>query len=232
MGARLDRRSISTLLLFLAAFSGVSASAGAQVSHPPEATVSFVSQNASASQMITAITQQTCVPIGIVPGLHPGALGSERRAFNMEKMPVQQALEEVVADIGYRVERKNGVYLLIAYDATAQQLELLAHRLERFGGQKEELPLLQANLANRMGNAVDPVGGYAGSILSSADDERLSLPVMHDASVEEIANRIVTLGSKGMWKANIPAEERLHFGNVAIEFTSYQRYACAHSEKP
>ena len=78
-----------------------------------------------------------------------------------------------------------------------------------------------------MGAVIEPAGGRGaiGSILSGGE-EILSLPEMHNSSAEEIADRIVTLGSKGMWKANIPADERLRFDNVGIVFTSYQHYAC------
>ena len=92
------------LILLLA---GLPLFVGAQkASSAGPATVSFASGNASALEMITAITQQTCAPIGIVPGRNPGELSSERRAFDLKDVPVKEALEQVVADLGYSVEQK------------------------------------------------------------------------------------------------------------------------------
>ena len=194
----------------------------------PQETVAFDSRDASVLDLIKAITQQTCAPIGIIPGRTPEALSSSHHSFHLENVPVREALNEAVRDTVYRVVSKDDVFMLIAEDATAQQLDLLGHRFDQFGGQcGVQLPMLAANLSSWMGTVVEPVSGYAGSILGSLSDERLTLSEMHDASVEEIANRIVTLGSKGMWRADIPAEGHLNFGSVGIRFTSYQHYPCA-----
>ena len=200
----------------------------AQPSQPfrQEETVSFTAHDASPTDLITAITRQSCTPIGIVPGRDTKAL-SRKRSFDLKSVPVVNALDDAVVDAGYRVVQERDVYVLIAKDATAQQLDLLHHHFEEYPAQEGVLPELGSTLWGWMGTVVDPATGYGGSILHSSDDEHLRLPVMHDASIEEIANRIVTLGSKGMWEAEIAAEGQLTRSNVGIEFTSYQHYPCA-----
>ena len=218
-------RSLSMMLLF-PFLCGEAQQFGPETPSRVDETVSFTSHDASPMDLITAVGRQTCAPIGIVPGLDRKAL-SMKRAFDLKGVPVVNALDDAGVEAGYRVLQEGDVYVLIAKDATAQQLDLLHHRMEEYPAQEGVLPILGSNLWGWMGTIVDPDTGYGGSILHSLDDEKLHLPVMHDVSVEEIANRIVTLGSKGMWQANIAAEGKLTRSNVGIDFTSYQHYPCA-----
>jgi hypothetical protein len=44
-----------------------------------------------------------------------------------------------------------------------------------------------------------PGQGHAGDILSSSDSEKTPPFSLHNVSVEQIANFIISLGSKGVW---------------------------------
>jgi hypothetical protein len=47
--------------------------------------------------------------------------------------------------------------------------------------------------------AIDPQAGFGASIGGATNDERFSLKAIPWATTEEIADRIVSPGSKGMW---------------------------------
>ena len=72
---------------------------------------------------------------------------------------------------------------------------------------------------------VDHETGFGGSILGSTNDERFTLGAMPAATTEEIANRIVSLGSKGMWILTMDAFERDGERTDDVEIKPYQHYS-------
>lgn len=71
---------------------------------------------------------------------------------------------------------------------------------------------------------VDPTSGSFSSILGSTNDERLTLKVAPVAATEEIANQIVSLGSKGMWVFRVGASPLSGVSAVHVDIESYQHY--------
>ena len=72
---------------------------------------------------------------------------------------------------------------------------------------------------------VDHENGFGGSILGSTNDERFTLGAIPAATTEELANRIVSLGSKGMWVLTMDAFELEGERTDGVEIKPYQHYS-------
>jgi hypothetical protein len=72
---------------------------------------------------------------------------------------------------------------------------------------------------------LDHVPGFGGSILYSPDDERFTLGDIRLATTAELANRIVSLGSKGMWTLTTDAFQRDGEWTDSVKIEPYQGYS-------
>jgi hypothetical protein len=72
---------------------------------------------------------------------------------------------------------------------------------------------------------IDREPGIGGSILSSTNDERFTLGAIPAATTEELANRIVSLGSKGLWILTMDAFQRDGEWTDSVEVEPYQHYS-------
>jgi hypothetical protein len=79
-------------------------------------------------------------------------------------------------------------------------------------------------LAALMRAVTEPQRGFGSSISLSANEDRFTLEGTSAATTEEIADRIVSLGSKGMWifGADSSSTTRASADELAIE--PYQHY--------
>ncbi|MFZ0662570.1 MAG: hypothetical protein WAM66_07760 [Acidobacteriaceae bacterium] len=191
----------------------------------PDSTVTFKCGRATPMDLIRAVGRQTRIPIGIVLGQHPDILSRSGRPYDLEKVDARSALQMAIRDTGYTLDEESGVMVLIAGDLTARQQDLLTYPYSDFGPVSNQTMVeLGAMLTGWMLADVDYANGYVGSILGSTNDERFSLRPISNATTEQIANRIVSLGSKGMWilKANA-FPTRSPSDSVVIE--PYQHYS-------
>jgi hypothetical protein len=85
--------------------------------------------------------------------------------------------------------------------------------------------MLGAELTMWIRAEVDHETGFFGSILGSTNDERFTLGAIPVATTEELANRIVSLGSKGMWILTMDAFERNGEWTDGVEMEPYQHYS-------
>jgi hypothetical protein len=73
--------------------------------------------------------------------------------------------------------------------------------------------------------AVDHETGFGGSILGSTNDERFTLGAIPVATTEELANRIVSQGSRGLWILRMDAFARDGEWTDDVEIEPYQHYS-------
>lgn len=173
-----------------------------QAAKPPfnSGRVTFGSAEASPLNVIAAVGLQTHTPIGIVFGQHQQTLCDKKHGFSIKDQLPKDALVRAVAGTGYSVRERSGVFVIAAPDIPNWQRKLLKHRYRVFKAEEEmTMAELGAQLTGWMWVAVDHAKGYGASIMGSLSAEQLKLGVMKFASTEEIANRIVSLGSKGIW---------------------------------
>src|SRR5215470_1722368 len=157
--------------------------------------------NAPPLDLIRAVGRQTRIPIGVVLGREPSVLTSKQRSYNFEKVAAEVALREAAHDADYTLRQEGPVWVLVANDITSRQSSLLALRYPDFK-QADPSPMFHmgVGLTMWMQAASHPeIQGFGGSIGGSTNDEKLTLEVHPSSSTEEIANAIVSLGSKGIW---------------------------------
>jgi hypothetical protein len=117
-----------------------------------------------------------------------------------ESENVQAELRLRLDQANYAMSENDQVLAVRPKLVSPEAKRILALRWKQFGGgfrttlQGHGIALESWIRAER-----HPTQGIAGSIPSSLDAEQFSLPLMRDASVEEIGNRIISSGSKGVW---------------------------------
>jgi len=204
-----------------------------QTPDPPH--VTFVARDATALHAILQMAQQTRQPLGIIFGENPQRLCEIHHAFQIRTGQIRDALDQAILDTGYSIRDEDDILILQPPDLISWQQTLLDYHYESFS-QEEPVPMsyLAAQLTGWMWAAADPAQGYGGSILHSLDDEKVHLGTINGESTEQIANRIVNLGSKGVWmlKPNTPnpkgpTDEQISIDSYHDDALFLPRLTCA-----
>jgi hypothetical protein len=191
-----------------------------------DSTVTFVCDRATPMNLIRAVGRQTRIPIGIVVGEDPGLLSKPIHSYHLEKVDARSALQEAIQGTGYALRDENPVLVLIAGDLMDRQMDLLTRSYSDFrSGPDSTMVELGVGLTMWMEASLDRGGGFGASIGGSTNDERVTLGDCSGETTEQIANKIVSLGSKGMWifKTNAFAASDKSRDEVVIE--PYQHYS-------
>ena len=162
--------------------------------------VKFNNVDARAFDVVVAVGLQTHVPIGIIFGKNQKTLCEVHRFFHIDELAARAALEEAVRATGYSVEEMNGVLLIAAPDVTPAQRSLLDYRYDEFPGRTGTyMARMGFQLTGWMKMEAEHVTTFGGAISHSTTSEKIDMETIRHGSTEEIANRIVQHGSKGMW---------------------------------
>jgi hypothetical protein len=192
--------------------------------------VTFVGKDASSLEAIVSVGIQSRSPIGIIFGKQRDILCAPRHPIEIKQSTSFKAVETAVENTGYRVKEEGGVIVIAAPDLTAEQKRLLTFRYSDFPElNNTTMAYLGAQLTGWMRMEAEHVPGYMSNTLSSTNAERVSLKSAQNASTEEIANRIVSLGSKGVWTfraTTFPSPDSSAVG-ATIEVFSYEDNARA-----
>lgn len=166
----------------------------------PDSKVTFKCDRVTPLDLIQAIGRQARIPIGIVLGRDPSILSKPSRSYDLEKVDARLALQEAIQGTGYTLKEENQVMVLVSDNLTTRQEELLTHSYSDFGpGSNLTMVELGVALTMWMRVAIDHIAGFGGSIQGSLNDERFTVKPTQSPTTEEIANEIVSLGSKGIW---------------------------------
>jgi hypothetical protein len=192
----------------------------------PDSKVTFKCDRATPLDLIRAIGRQTRIPMGVVLGEDLGVLSKSSRSYDLEKVDARFALLEAIRGTDYSLEEENPVMVLMAGDLTPRQREPLTFSFSGFRpGSNRTMVELGVFLTERMRAAIDPDHGFGGSVGSSTNDERFTMEGTPAATTEEIANRIVSLGSKGMWIFRAHASPASGASTDEILIEPYQHYS-------
>jgi hypothetical protein len=162
--------------------------------------VNFRSSDARPIDAIVAIALQTHASIGIAFGEHQQLLCEAGRPFNINGESTGESLNDSVKGTGYSVINEQGVFVVKAPDLTPGQLQLLGHRFDTFSVQRDTtMAGMGAQLTGSLWLATGLTSGVGGSTLYSLSAQKYRLDDVGPATTEEIANRIVSLPSKGLW---------------------------------
>lgn len=191
----------------------------------PKAEVTFECPESTALQLIESTGRQTRIPIGIVFGQDVNALSKLRHNYKLLDVSADFALTEAVAATGYLVSKSDVGFVLVAGDLTSRQQEILSRRHSGFSGSNAMMTELGAQLSALIQSEFDSPAGYGGSILHSTNEERFTLETIPPSTVVEIANRIVTLGLKGLWILTTDPSQRKSGWTDEVEILPYQHHS-------
>lgn len=193
----------------------------------PFSIVTFQCKGATRLELIRAVGRQTRIPIGVAMGQDAGTLEKTKQTYDLAGVDAKTALQEAIAETGYSLEERDGVIVLMAGDMTPYQRELLTYRLKDFGGGRDRTVAdLDFQLNMWLDAAINPdKPGYGASIGGSSNDERFTIKTISDGTVEAMANRIVSLGSKGMWIFSAEGIAAAGSPWQRIVIDSYQHYS-------
>ena len=192
----------------------------------PKTEVTFACEDATALELIESIGRQTRIPIGIVLGEDDARLSKTRRNYQLFRVDAKSALTEAVVGTGYSVSESDAGFLLTAGDLTSRQREVLRQELVDFrAGPDTPMVQLGTQLSMWLQAAIDPSRGFAASIGGSTNDERFTLQTLPPLTVQQIADGIVSLGSKGMWILTTDPFQRTSEWTDQIQIEPYQHYS-------
>lgn len=175
------------------------------------------------------------VPAGIV--LRKGSDICRERGASAEPLPTvpMQRLRMIADQYGYHVDESGPVLLVTPKDGAPEVVEeALQHRWERFPAQNSVMREMGMTLNGWISVVVDRQHGFAVASASNSEEEVVHLPASENLSSEEIADRIVSLGSKGFWTAwqgltgpdGSPGLVRLFTYSYRDDFVKTKRYEC------
>lgn len=162
--------------------------------------VTFKCDRVTPLDVVRSVGRQTRIPIGVALGEDPRALSKSSQSFDLEKVDAKLALLAAIQGTGYSLKEEDHVMVLVAGDLTPRQRSLLAYSFPGFSPEpNQSMVELGIRLTALMRSVTEPQRGFGSSISLSANEERFTLEGTSAATTEEIADRIVSLGSKGMW---------------------------------
>ena len=181
------------------------------------------SVDTSILRALTNLGNHRRIPIGIVLETgNPHQLCEENRQFTIRDRPISDFLDELLAHSNYIWSVKDGVIAIRPAHVTDQQNRVLNIRFDKFGGMPTTMQGLGIVLSTWIYSELHPEDhGYVGDILASLDAEQFPHFEVRDASVEQILNKIVSLGSKGMWLFQLDKNFE-HKRNVDLYTLSYK----------
>jgi hypothetical protein len=199
-----------------------------------EARVTFRCSLATPFDLIRAVGRQARQPIGVVIGRDATTLYRTPRNYDLRKVDGLSALQAAIEGTGYSLRVEKGVWEVIAGDSSPRQSDLLTLRLTDFKtNPNSTMVVIGSQLTMWLGAAIHPEASYMASILGSTNDEQFTMAPIASATTEEIANRIVALGSRGLWILHVAASSSAGPGDDVVEIEPYQHYSNRiNSEQP
>ena len=163
------------------------------------------------------------IPIGIVLETNkPHQLCEESGQVTIRDRPLSEFLDALLAQSGYTWSVDDGVIVVHPAHVTDQLTRVLTIKFDRFGGIQTTMQGLGIVLDTWVYSRLHPEAkGYAGDILSSLGADQFPHFEVRDASVEQILNKIVSLGSKGIWLLRLDKDFE-HNRNVDLHTYSYK----------
>ncbi|KAA6462101.1 hypothetical protein DYQ86_10810 [Acidobacteria bacterium AB60] len=206
-------------------------------STPDGGTVTFVAEDKAAIGAIRSIALQSRVPLGIALGRDWTRLCVETQSFKLVDLNPERALMEIASKTGFTLKKDGRALVLEAPDLESWQRDLLDHQFDSYPAESNvTMAGLGATLSMWVKMEVGTVHTVAGSILSSKDSHRFSLGAIRSASVERLADRIVSLNGGGVWmlrpdKRNPRSanEEEIRVFSYLDDAQEIEQLGCGHS---
>jgi hypothetical protein len=184
--------------------------------------IDFSFKNLKPQDAITSIGLQTHIPIAIVLGADTSVLCSRSDSYSLHEVTPRYALEQVAQTVGFAVEERDGVMMLMAPDVITHTRDLLTHRFEQFdAGGKTTMHGISATLTGWLWVEVDQASGWGDSIGDSTQAYTVTFPALSNITTQEIADRVIKTGIGGMWILRAKAASDSDLNGDRIEFYSW-----------
>jgi len=149
---------------------------------------------------ITAISLQSRSPVGIVLGADYKRLCETRATLTIRDSNPRDALEQFARLSGYSVSDKDGVLVLLPPDLPSWESDTMDHRFELYPRQQNaSMASLGVNLTAWIQMVIGHETTFAASIMSAPGVKTYTFNEMKNATISDIANRIVKLPGGGIW---------------------------------
>jgi hypothetical protein len=162
-----------------------------------------ISTSVDTSILLALITfgSETHIPIGVVLETEkPHQLCEDNRHVTIRDRPISEFLDALLAQSNYAWSVNDGVIAIRPSHLADQVNRVLTMKFDRFGGMQTTMQGLGISLKAWIYSRLHPeANGFATDIISSPDAEQFAQFEVRDASVEQILNKIVSLGNKGIW---------------------------------
>ena len=149
-------------------------------------------------QRVLTLAVDMKIPVGIVT--KDLNLCSPREPRVYTGVELGKILDSVLSDSGYAWHLKDSVlHVRPSSGATPIASRVLLANLSSFGGMATTIQGLGMLLSNKITVILHPGQGYIGHITASLDAENIPPFVLHDVTVQDAADFIVSRASKGAW---------------------------------
>lgn len=187
--------------------------------------VTFLEAHAPPLDLIRAIGLQTRLPIGVVLEADDRVMTATRHNYSLKQVEAEVAIAEALRHSPYSMKVMDGVVVLAPTHLTSSERAVLGQAVHNFGpfanGSMEDLG---SELNRALESKSDGTGGVISSIPGPSSEERYGFSVPDGASAVAIANRIVSLGSKGLWCFKMAPLTGSDTRRVNIQVMPYQHY--------
>ncbi len=182
-----------------------------------------ISVDTSILQALIKFGSETRTSIGIVlETTKPHQVCEANRQVTIRDRPISEFLDALLAQSDYTWSVEDDVIVVHPAHVADQLSRVLNIKFDRFGAMQMTMQGLGINLSSWIYYRLHPeTRGFAGDILSSPDAEQFAQFEVRNASVEQILNKIVSLGSKGMWLLQLDKAFE-HNRNVDLYTYSYK----------
>lgn len=161
-------------------------------------------------------------------GSGPDALSKSSRSFDLEKVDAKFALLKAIQDTGYTLKEENQTIMLTAGDLLPRQKSLVDLRYSvPKPAHKTSMIELSFALTMWMRAAIelDSKHGFGASLSTSSNEEQFTLEEALAGTTEQMADTIVSLGSKGMWILRSDPSQPSGALTDQVEIQPYQHYS-------
>jgi hypothetical protein len=157
-------------------------------------------REASPMNAIVAAGEQSHYPIGVIIGDNWRPLCvNNHRSIDIDDSTPLEAITKIAGSAGYSVTVRGAALEVVGPDLAQWRQDILKHRYNFPAWSQITVAGLGDRLNGWMRMEIGHVQTYISSTGHAANSPRYDLDAMPSASTEEIANSIVTLGSKGIW---------------------------------
>lgn len=149
-------------------------------------------------QAILRIGKADGIPIGIVLGKGSKLCEGEIK-YDFSGLSSAEALNKVLAPFSIKTSPEDNVINLVDSDIPSEVNQIMVYKFARFSAPPTTMRDLGERLTGYISTTFEGASGFFLTAPITPDFELLTISEITGATVPQIANQIVKLGSRGIW---------------------------------